>query len=254
MTPITEIGEMTISDAKNDYFFSPSFSAMTRIGSPYEIVESYAILNGSIASTYIDIMTSAIQRRQSVSQLQRVTYASITGKAADDEWVFSTIRRLASRGLLSTAINVMQACCDEDITALVGEWRPGKRGIVYRAGGMSIGEIILIANTLIEHGLMGKAPLRVLQRNEGKDQFTKEFRAIDYISAAQAHLGMSRADAECLTMTHFQLLMKAKYPEPKGFTRAEYDAVMDADDKRIEELKAGKRRLVKSMRDVRKAA
>lgn len=235
MTPITEIGEMTISDTKNDYFFRPSFAAMTRIGSPHEIVETYATLNGYEVAQVVAMAQDA--------------YGKIP------EWLIRTLRKpVYGRKILSAAMHVMQACCYEDITPLVGEWRPGKRGIVYRAGVMSVGEIILIAHTLIEHGVMGKAPLRVLQRNEAKDQFTKEFRAIDYISAAQAHLGMSRADAECLTMTHFQLLMKAKYPEPKGFTRAEYDAVMDADDKRVEELKTGKRRLVKSMRDVRKAA
>ncbi|BEM13397.1 hypothetical protein SM14VA7_12230 [Serratia marcescens] len=33
-------------------------------------------------------------------------------------------------------------------------------------------------------------------------------------------------------MTEFQLLLAAKYPEQKGFTREEYDQVMDEDEKR----------------------
>lgn len=33
--------------------------------------------------------------------------------------------------------------------------------------------------------------------------------------------------AELLTMTEFQMLLAAKYPEQKGFTRDEYDAVAD---------------------------
>jgi hypothetical protein len=37
---------------------------------------------------------------------------------------------------------------------------------------------------------------------------------------------MSRAASQ-LTMTEFQMLLSAKYPEQKGFTRDEYDAIAD---------------------------
>lgn len=39
---------------------------------------------------------------------------------------------------------------------------------------------------------------------------------------------MNRAEASQLTMTEFQMLLAAKYPDQKGFTREEYDAVADA--------------------------
>ncbi|EQB98404.1 hypothetical protein B738_24860 [Photorhabdus temperata subsp. temperata M1021] len=45
-------------------------------------------------------------------------------------------------------------------------------------------------------------------------------------------------------MTEFQMMLKAKFPDEKGFTREEYDAVIDADDQRTNELVSGKRRLV----------
>ena len=48
-----------------------------------------------------------------------------------------------------------------------------------------------------------------------------------WLSAARNHFGMSRAEAEQLTMTEFQLLIAAKYPDQKGFTKEEYDAVAD---------------------------
>lgn len=38
---------------------------------------------------------------------------------------------------------------------------------------------------------------------------------------------MSREEAEQLTMTDFQLLLAAKYPDQKDFTREEYDSVAD---------------------------
>lgn len=234
MTPITEIGEMVISDTKNDYFFRPSFAAMTRIGNPAEIVKAYATLNGAEASKLAALMTLAIEHAQSISSLRRVAYSNITGKRyGDDSWLFSAIRRMASRGLLSAAMHVMQACCDDDITSLVGEWRPGKRGIVYRAGGMSVGEIILIAHTLIEHGVMGKAKVRKPQRSE-TNSYVNEFRAVEYINAARIHFGISRDEAFRLTMTEFQLMINAKYPDQKGFTREEYDAVRDDYFKRRE--------------------
>lgn len=226
MTPIIEIGEMLISDSKNDYFFRPSFAAMTRIGNPAEIVESYATLNGAEANKYVGLMTEAVKHVQRASMLQRLRYAEISGADGNDAWIFSAIRRMASHGLLSAAMHVMQACCDDDITALVGEWRLGKRGIVYRAGGMPVAEIILIANTLIEHGVIGKAKVRKTQRNE-TNNYVNEFRAVEYINAARIHFAISRDEAEKLTMTEFQLMISAKYPEQKGFTREEYDNVRD---------------------------
>ncbi len=63
-----------------------------------------------------------------------------------------------------------------------------------------------------------------------------EFNAFEYISAARNHFHMPRAEAERLSMTEFQLLLAAKYPLQKGFTREEYDHVVDEDDKRWQEL------------------
>jgi hypothetical protein len=71
-----------------------------------------------------------------------------------------------------------------------------------------------------------KAKVRQLQRHETGAR-TNEFKAFDYISAARTHFGMIREEASQLTMTEFQMLLSAKYPEQKGFTRDEYDAIAD---------------------------
>ncbi len=81
------------------------------------------------------------------------------------------------------------------------------------------------------HGIIGKAKVRKLQRYE-TNETTAEFRAADYIMAARNHFGISREEAENLTMTEFSLLLNAKYPNQKGFTREEFDSVMSEDDKR----------------------
>lgn len=235
MTPITDIGEMLISDRERDYFFRPSLVAMARIGSPSEIVAAHATMNGFEVFRLISQASDA------------------WGKVP--EWLLKTIKTpVYGRPVLATAMSIMQACCDDDLTSLIGEWRPGKKGVVYRKGKMGIGEIIIIARELIEHGVIGKAKLRKLQKHENKDEYSSEFRVVDYINAARAHFNMPRSEAEQLTMTEFQLMLKAKYPEEKGFTKEEYDAVIDADDKRTAELLSGRRRLVKSKKLPAKAA
>ncbi|KLW57553.1 hypothetical protein SK56_02174 [Enterobacter sp. MGH128] len=87
-------------------------------------------------------------------------------------------------------------------------------------------DIIVLAQHLMQHGIVGKAKVRQLQRHETGER-TTEFKAFDYISAARSHFGMSRDEASKLTMTEFQMLLAAKYPEQKGFTREEYDSIAD---------------------------
>ncbi len=108
-----------------------------------------------------------------------------------------------------------------------GEWKGWRHCVVYRPGQIPKNDIIVLAQHLMQHGVVGKAKVRQLQRHETGERIT-EFKAFDYISAARSHFGMNRAEASQLTMTEFQMLLAAKYPEQKGFTREEYDAVADA--------------------------
>lgn len=214
MNPLMEIGEMQISVDESSYFFRPSFSAMANIGSGSEIVNTYAVLNGFEVNQLITSVVGA--------------YGTFP------EWLIKTIKKpILGKKILSAAMHVMQCCCADDITPLVGEWRPGKSGVVYRNGIMSIAEILIIGRELAEHGIMGRAKLRQLQRHEFKEgnSYTSDFKVFEYINAARIHFDMPRLEAEQLTMTEYQLLLKAKYPEEKGFTREEYDEIMDADDR-----------------------
>ncbi|MEX0557749.1 DUF6246 family protein [Raoultella terrigena] len=141
---------------------------------------------------------------------------------------------LLTRKAIMAAHTVLTACCDDDISDLVGWMRPGKgrkRGFVWRPGSLPPENMVIIAQNLMTHGIVGKAKIRQLQRHESNET-TSEFRATDYIMAARNHFGISREEAENLTMTEFALMLNAKYPNQKGFTRDEYDAVMDEDDRR----------------------
>lgn len=229
MTPMLEIGEMVISTDKKDYFFRPSFANMTRIGDPKQIVDIFALLNG------IEI--------QNLLRQATMNYPKIP------DWLFKIINKpVYGRNILQLAMLVMQSCCNDECDEIIGEWKPGKRGLVYKQGKMPISDIILIARELFTHGVIGKAKIRQLQRNESQNYFSDSFLSIEYISAARAHFGMTRYDAEQLTMTEFQLMLKAKYPDEKGFTKEEYNAIMEEDDKRNDELTSGKRRLVSRKR------
>ncbi len=159
------------------------------------------------------------------------------------EWLIKALNKPAfGRKVLSTSMLVMQSCCDEDITPLIGEWRPGHSGIVYRSGQMSMADIIILAKSLLDHGIIGQAKLRKLQRHE-TSEYVSEFRAFDYISAAGNHFSMSRTEAEQLTLTEFQLLLNNQYPDQKGFIKEEHDALADDYLKekaaRITQAKAG---------------
>lgn len=207
-TPLTEIGELRISLADKSFFFKPSFRAMNEIGTPKEIVEMYATLNGA---DYLQTMQH-IEGLPPGAQIQ----------------VMKTVSKpVYGRHVLSAAYIVMQACCEEDVSMLIGGWKPTARGVRYVPGVMPVNDIIIIARNLLDHGIIGKSPLKVPQRSESQKQTTNEFNASQYIISARTHFGMTREEAEDLSMTEFQQMIKNKYPEPPGMTREEYDQAYD---------------------------
>ena len=220
-TPLTEIGEMRISLSDRSFFFKPSFRAMNEIGTPKEIVEVYAKLNG------IDY----------VAPLQHVECLPFGAQMQ----VMKTISKpVYGRHVLSAAYIVMQSCCEDDISVLIGGWKPTPRGVRYVPGIMPVSDIIIIARNLMEHGIIGKSPLKVPERLEEQGKkTTNEFHASQYIISARTHFDMTRDEAENLSMTEFQMMIKNKYPEPKGLTKeeraAEYDQAK-ADRERMKTL------------------
>ncbi|NEG85111.1 hypothetical protein GQQ15_06495 [Pantoea agglomerans] len=210
MTPYKEIGECLITVGEYEYFFRPSFAAMSRIGEPQEIVQTFADLHNDELTPLIERATAA--------------YGHLPA------WLIDHIRSCSyGKRALMAAMTVMQACCEVDLSDLIGELRPARakgRAFKRRMGLMGDFEMLLIAQSLITHGIIGKAKVRQLQRHES-GKATTEFNAFDYVSAARNHFSMTRSEAEQLTMTEFQHMLAAKYPDQKGFTREEYDHVAD---------------------------
>lgn len=230
-TPLTEIGEMRISLSDRSFFFKPSFRAMNEIGTPKEIVEVYARLNG------IDY----------VAPLQHVEYLPFGAQMQ----VMKTISKpVYGRHVLSAAYIVMQSCCEDDISVLIGGWKPTPRGVRYIPGIMPVSDIIIIARNLMQHGIIGKSPLKVPERLEEQGKkTTNEFHASQYIISARTHFDMTRDEAENLSMTEFQMMIKNKYPEPKGLTKEERAAEYDQAKADRERMKALAERKAKKARN-----
>lgn len=230
-TPLTEIGEMRISLSDRSFFFKPSFRAMNEIGTPKEIVEVYAKLNG------IDY----------VAPLQHVEYLPFGAQMQ----VMKTISKpVYGRHVLSAAYIVMQSCCEDDISVLIGGWKPTPRGVRYVPGIMPLSDIIIIARNLMQHGIIGKSPLKVPERLEEQGKkTTNEFHASQYIISARTHFDMTRDEAENLSMTEFQMMIKNKYPEPKGLTKEERAAEYDQAKADRERMKALAERKAKKARN-----
>lgn len=230
-TPLTEIGEMRISLSDRSFFFKPSFRAMNEIGTPKEIVEVYAKLNG------IDY----------VAPLQHVEYLPFGAQMQ----VMKTISKpVYGRHVLSAAYIVMQSCCEDDISILIGGWKPTPRGVRYVPGIMPVSDIIIIARNLMQHGIIGKSPLKVPERLEEQGKkTTNEFHASQYIISARTHFDMTRDEAESLSMTEFQMMIKNKYPEPKGLTKEERAAEYDQAKADRERMKALAERKAKKARN-----
>ncbi|HBT4645564.1 TPA: hypothetical protein MB280_004111 [Klebsiella aerogenes] len=224
MNPIKELGECVIGTDTHEYFFRPSFRNMARIGEPDEIVQTFYDLCNDEATPLIQL-AAQVYIRDEYSRLPDCVLRFIQSG-------------LLNRKAVMAAHAVLTACCDDDIGELVGWMKPGKsrkRGFMWRPGTMPATEMIIVAQNLMMHGIIGKAKVRKLQRYESNET-TSEFRATDYIMAARNHFGICREEAENLTMTEFALMLNAKYPNQKGFTREEYDAVMDDDDRRWQAL------------------
>lgn len=210
MTALAEIGECQISTKTHDYLFRPSFAAMTRIGSPEDIVRTFYDIHH-------DAGTPLLSRAHEA-------YGSIPS------WLITHVNQAQfSAKAISAAINTIQACCDDDCSELTGEMVPSRArhgSLVWRPGSLSFSEILRVAGTLIAHGVIGKATVKRLQKDEGQSS-TSGFKAIEYINSARTHFGMTREEAERLTMTEFVMLINAKYPPEKGYTKEEYDQTTD---------------------------
>lgn len=203
------IGEFSITAGDKEYIFKPSFKNISKIGSPVDIVNTCTTLFGKEVTSLLDKSLSStidIQR-----YVLNVAFSPVYG-----------------RKILSCALIVLNACNDCDLSRVIGCLEPRQKGVIYKTGMLSIKDVISLARHLAIHGIIGSVELK--KEDSKQSDYTPEFNVEEYINAARCHFGLTRREAENLTMTEFQLLIKAKYPEQKKeaiFSEDEYDQIME---------------------------
>lgn len=200
MTVNTEIGQLQIGFSGREFFFNPSLLAMTRIGAPEEIIDHYVKVHGGHYP----------QNQPANDVLMKIINSPVYGRA-----------------MLSSALIIMQACCEDDIGPLVGEFRfNAANRQIYKPGALSTQQIIIFGQHLIYHGVTGDSAIQ----STGKGgEYSAQFDARALVYSLVAHLALREEEAWGMTMTAVNYLMRAKYPElnkPKIPTRDDYEKAM----------------------------
>ncbi|MBP9148706.1 MAG: hypothetical protein KBG00_07975 [Rhodoferax sp.] len=106
------------------------------------------------------------------------------------------------------ATYVLACLCEQDDPLPLIGW---DHETGHHPGTMPPAEQITIARHLMQHGIVGKA-----KPGTKTGDYSDSFNAAEYIAAACVHLGLSRADAENLSMTEFQIMFEMKFPDSKA--------------------------------------
>lgn len=208
MRVITAIGEQGLTLPTGESVkLRPSFYAMTQLGEPREIVEKFARLYAPpqlVQSMPFDTTGAKMLAQQ------------INSKIVKDYWL----------DMLFLSWEVLTACSDQDLRPFIGE--PGTRYKSYRPGPVSFEAMLVLARSLMRHGIIGPIPEKSqaqlefeAQQPRDKSKYTDEFHSLGYVSKAVAHLGVSEEEAWNMTLTGFVAHWEAKFGEPKDKRHSE---------------------------------
>jgi hypothetical protein len=153
----------------------------------------------------------------------RPSFARIAALGSPQEIVGLYAGLHGPRAAADAAFILATLCEQEDPTPLIG-WTDGEE--VHHQGLMPEQEQIVLALHLMKHGTIGTA--KPTQKSSGG--YSDSFKAAEYIAAACVHLGLSRSDAEQLSMTEFQTMFEMKFPDSKPKevpSREAYKAFME---------------------------
>lgn len=190
MRAITSVGEVGVSSGDLDFLFRPSLAAMDSLGSPSEIVSKFGIL--------------------------------FSAPKINPFWPVPSYRAW-EREVMATAYDVLMACCDEDVSPLLGH--TGSKWGSFVPGAMPTQDMVHIARSLMRHGIIGLKPEGRLMAKP-KEEYVPEFKPREFVAQAIAHLGLSSAEAWNLTMTEFSGAMQSKFGKPETLPIEEHDEAM----------------------------
>lgn len=193
----TSIGEQGLQLQSGEFVvLRPSMYAMTRLGTPEEIVAKFVALH-----------SPAPLATPSEGDSHGVVAAinSENRRRLRDHW----------REMLFLSHEVLSACCDEDLAPFIGE--PGSRYASYRLGPVPVEAMVELARSLMQHGTIG--PIKVKPADpeapRDKEKYVGGFNALLFVSKAIAVLGMSEDEAWNMTMSSFAAMWEAKFGENK---------------------------------------
>jgi Family of unknown function (DUF6246) len=204
---LTEIGEVGVYAGEQVVRLRPSLYAMSRLGDPVEIVE---------------------------------TFATVMGGAEDD----AQARRLFQAAL---GVIYACAVDDVDPSSLFGTYETTSGAIEYVPGVAPAEHVVPLARCLLKHGVTGALSPLPRRPGDDEPVYVKEFLARDHVATAMAHLGVSEWDAWNLTMTGLVGALRAKFPPAESNapgarapTKEEHNATMAWFDKIEAKRKAAK--------------
>lgn len=180
----THIGEASAQLDGVTFMFRPTLANIAEIGSPTEIVETFAL-----------VMSDAVEPAHQWQQLGaalRVLY-----HCADE--------------------------LTPELERLLGNWvDPYPRR--YTPGRMPVHAIVALARQMMRHGVVGVPLQQPNGKPlQNSDDYTPEFNAAEYVAMAVAHLGMTIADAWQMTMTSLVQILASKFPPDKRTTVTDKD-------------------------------
>lgn len=123
------------------------------------------------------------------------------------------------RDVFHAALDVIQACTDEDISDFTGHM--GSRYGTWVAGHIPYPDLLPLARSLARHGIVGVVP--EIRRPQQDGDYKAEFDPREFVSQAIAHLGLSEEAAWDMTTTSFILAMRAKYPPEQSNAPSKQD-------------------------------
>lgn len=199
---LADIGEIGIHDGGAVYKLRPSFYAVSKLGTPSEIVQIFA-----------NIHSEHFTKRGKTEQFAQAL--GVLAACSEDGLDIFGSYAPAAPGKLGSA------------------WRPGR----YTPGKGNPRHVLTLARSLLAHGVVGDVP-ELPRRADAEPEYHSEFNARDHVATAMAHLGLTEHEAWNMTMTGLVLALRSKYPTSdkdapgrKAPTKAEYEATMAWADK-----------------------
>ncbi|MBZ5486900.1 hypothetical protein HW452_05110 [Halomonas aquamarina] len=146
--------------------------------------------------------------------LFRPTLAAMAelGEPAEIVRLLGRIQAPGADGFVA-ALAVLRACHvgDDDISPLIGFFKDVRGRLRYVMGALPLQNIHVLGAKLAIAGIVGAPKPR-----KGGGKPMAAFDPAEFVGVAQAHLGLSSAEAWAMTMIEFQRAMDAKFPESES--------------------------------------